>query len=86
MILINVLCVALALTGQALAAIADPTRDAKESVKGYIVTLKDSASKEATLSQLRSARRASGLADIKVEEWDVIHGFSGMFLRRASLV
>lgn len=75
MILSNLLCAALALTGQALAAIVDPIREAKGVSKSYIVTLKDSGSKAAVLSNLRSTRKAS----IAVEEWDdVIHGFSGM--------
>ncbi|KAH6908940.1 serine protease [Coprinopsis sp. MPI-PUGE-AT-0042] len=78
MIFTNILCVALALTSQALGAIVDPTRDAKEVSKSYIVTLKDAVSKEAVLSNLRSTRKASNIADSKITEWDrVIHGFAG---------
>jgi hypothetical protein len=73
------LLVALAFSDQALSAIVGTTSGGPNDLgKSYIVTLKDSASKEAALSNLRSVRKATTRADSKVEEWDnVIHGFSG---------
>ncbi|KAH6908937.1 serine protease [Coprinopsis sp. MPI-PUGE-AT-0042] len=86
MILINLLFAALALTGQALGAIVDATQDANEVSKSYIVTLKDSASKEAVLSNLRSDRKASNVANSKITEWDsVIHGFAARLTESEAL-
>lgn len=69
MILGRFIYAALVLGGQALAA--------STASKGYIVTLRDSVSKEAAISNLRAARRASSVSQSKINEWDhAIHGFA----------